>query len=373
MSIRIRRFEPGDVPAIQRLNARLEDRGVHDRVYPESGNTPAESRGEAMSQELYVAADEQEIRGGVWLHEHQFFQRGESFRAGWLKYPVAESLINREYGGVPGAMLLTMMRRQPEIMALGMGQRTAPFTQLLASLGWGIVDVPFYASAIRPARVLRYLPQVQRKPLMKSVAGMLSRVGAANIALSPQTIRRRLTLRSLLNGVEAHPEEQFGAWADEAWNEARDHYGFLARRDASMLNLFYRNYPGLKRLRVTRNGKNIGWIATTMAHPKVPLAHKEFGELCVGLIADGMGTPENARYLLAAAVKYLADNDADLVVTNQIHPAWRAPLGTLGFLQRPTNFFFGYSKKMTPRLDSQIESGGVYLNRGDCDGPPKWA
>jgi hypothetical protein len=373
VSIRIRRFEPGDVAAIERLNARFQERGVVDRVYPESATTPAESRGDAMSQELYIAADEREVRGGVWLHEHEFFQRGASFRAGWLKYPVAESLINRDYGGVPGAMLLTVMRRQPEIMALGMGQRTAPFTQLLASLGWQIIDVPFFAAAIRPARVVRHLPMLRNRPLLKTAAALASFTGIPNAALALHSLRRRSSARKLLRDVAVHQEPSFGAWADETWQEARDNYGFVARRDAAMLNLFYRNFPHVTRLRVTRKGRNIGWVCTTMADPKNPVARREFGDLCVGLIADGFGSAANAPALLAAAMQHLTNHGADLIVTNQIHPAWSAPLNQLGFIQRPTNFFFGYSRKIAARLNGELANGGIYLNRGDCDGPPKWA
>ena len=47
----------------------------------------------AMVSELHTA-----------LHEHQFRHRNETIRAGWLKYPVAESLIDRTYAGVPGAL-----------------------------------------------------------------------------------------------------------------------------------------------------------------------------------------------------------------------------------------------------------------------------
>jgi hypothetical protein len=373
VTIRIRRFEPGDVDAIDRLNRRFEERGILDRVYPESATTPALARGDAMSQELYVASDEAEVRGGVWLHEHEFYQQGQPFRAGWLKYPVGESLINREFGGVPGAMLLTTMRRQPEIMALGMGQRTAPFTQLLASLGWGIVDVPFYATAIRPSRLLRYLPQVRKSAPLRIAAAILSWTGLANLAMAPLSIRRRAALKPLLEGVQVHEEKQFGAWADEIWNRAQSRYGFVARRDAEMLNLFYRNFPHVTRLRVTRNGADIGWVCTTMADPRTEAGHSEFGGLCVGLIADGFGLPEDAPTLLAAAIQHLTNKHADLIVTNQIHSAWTAPLRSFGFLSRPTNFFFGYSKKIAARLNAAIAAGDVLLNRGDCDGPPKWA
>lgn len=374
MSIRVRRFEPDDAPAIDRLNARLAACGITDRVYPEAATTFAEARGDALSQELYVAVDNDEVRGGVWLHEHQFIHRAQVIRAGWLKYPVSESLINREYGGVPGALLVTLTRRQPEIMALGMGHRTTPIAQLLCSLGWGIIDVPFYAAPVRLARLLGHLPELRSVRWLERWAKIAARTGLATAAAAPINALRRVRTGLLLKDVVVSPVSAFGPWADAIWTDARDRYGFIARRDAAMLNQFYsQDFPRLTRLRVMQRNADIGWICVTLANPASQAARREFGELRVGLLADALGIPANAPVILAAGMRHLVSQGADVIVTNQMHPSWRRPLRYLGFVQRPTNFLFAYSRRIAGRLADEIEAGDLFLNRGDCDGPPRWA
>jgi hypothetical protein len=374
VGVSIRRFAAGDTAAIDRLNARLAARGIVDRVYPESHTTLAEARGDSMSQEMYVAVDENgEARGGVWLHEHEFVHCQSAFRAGWLKYPVSESLIDREYSGVPGALILTLMRRQPEIMALGMGHRSTPFAQLLASIGWTIIDVPFHVAAVRPSRVVQHLPQIRRSRMLKRWATVVAYSGLPALATAPLNALRYARSRPLLGDLETEPVTEFGQWTDAVWKSSLGKYGFVARRDAAMLNQFYpKNFPRLTRLRVKRRGTDIGWVCTTLAEPTSQGAFREFGELRVGLLADAFGDPTDAPALIATAMHSLMEQGADLIVTNQMHRAWRAPLRTLGFLQRPTNFLFGVSKKMTQKLAPQIAAGDIFLNRGDCDGPPRW-
>jgi hypothetical protein len=374
VGVSIRRFTAGDTGAIERLNDRLAARGVVDRVYPESPTTLAEARGDSMSQEMYVAVDEHgEARGGVWLHEHEFALRGSVFRAGWLKYPVAESLIDRDYSGVPGALILTAMRRQPDLMALGMGNRSAPLAQLLASIGWTIIDVPFHVAAVRAARVVRHLPQIRRSPVLKKWATVVAYSGLPALATAPLNALRYAHSRPLLGGVAIEPVTEFGPWTDEIWKSSLHKYGFVARRDAAKLNQFYpQSFPGLTRLRVTRRGADIGWICTTLAEPSSQAAFREFGELRVGLLADGFGDPSDAPALLAAGMHNLIDQNADLIVTNQMHRAWRAPLRSFGFLPRGTNFLFGISKKMSQKIAPEMAAGDLFVNRGDCDGPPRW-
>jgi hypothetical protein len=371
VSIQIRRFQPDDIPAIDRLNARLIAGGVSDRVYRESPTTPAESRGDPISQELYLATDGSEVRGGVWLHEHQFVHRGETFRAGWLKYPVSESLVNRDYGGVPGAMIVSMMRRQPQIMALGMGGRTTPFAQLLTALGWGIVDVPFFVAPVRTTRVFGSLPQLRGSPLLRMGTKVAARTGVLAAAGLPIRLLQRLTSALFLHGVDARPVDAFDDWTTRIWTLARDHYGFLARRDADMLNRFYASYTRLTRLRVTKGGRDIGWVCVTLTQAGARAASREFGDLQVGMLADGMSHPSDAATVLAAGCRALIGAGADLLVTNQMYPSWQRPLRYLGFVKRPTNFLFAYSKPMGARVAAELASGDVFLNRGDCDGPPR--
>jgi hypothetical protein len=166
---------------------------------------------------------------------------------------------------------------------------------------------------------------------------------------------------------------EFGAWADEQWRKSRESYAFIARRDAAFLNRFYSGgTQWLTRLRVQRNGKDIGWVVVTLAPPGSSSSSYYLGDVRVGLVADALGDPEDAATLLAAGTRYLERAGADVIVTNQVHPAWRAPLATLGFLQRPTTFLFAYSKQLGKRITPQVAAAGLFINRGDCDGPHRW-
>lgn len=370
MAIRIRRYLLADEAGVHRLNARLERGGITDRVYPESPSQPSEERGDPITQELYVAADGDEIRGGVWLHEHQFMRRGEIVRAGWLKYPVAESLINREHGGVPAAMLIAVMRRQPRLMALGMGSRDTPFASMLAGLGWRLDVVPFYVAPIHARRVFRELPHLRRSPRIHRIARIAARTGLATVAGGALSIVRGATSMVALRRVEVRVTPDFGAWADAIWSRHKDAYGFVARRDARMLNAFYpADFQGLTRLRVTRRGQDIGWVIVTISEPARDAA---FGNLRVGLLADAFGDPADARTLLAAGTAFLVQSGADLVVTNQLHPAWRRPMRALGFLPGPSNVLLASSKPVASMLETELAAANLYINRGDCDGPRRW-
>ena len=111
MRIVVRRFQNGDADAIRRLNHRLEAAGIEHRVYPEdlSLNPDADLEVRPINDSLHVAADGHEIRGGTWLREQYFWVEGRRHRVGWMKYPVAESLIDPTYAGVPASMMLQLL------------------------------------------------------------------------------------------------------------------------------------------------------------------------------------------------------------------------------------------------------------------------
>jgi hypothetical protein len=372
VSIRIRRYDPADRLAIERLNQRLAACGVRDVVYPESPTQPSQARGDPLSQELYVAVDGEEIRGGIWLHEHEFLLRGREIRAGWLKHPVAESLVDRAYGIVPAALLVALQRRQPNLMALGMGSRQSPIARLLAALGWTTAVVPFYVTLVNPRRVFSELGAM-RDRTAGTAAKLLARSGLATAIAAPLTAWGRTRIAGTARRARAEPVPRFEGWADVLWQASRAAYGFVARRDAHMLNVLYpEGFPGLTRLRVSKAGGELGWICTTLADLGGGAPHRVFGRLKVGMLADAMSEPQHAATVLACGMRQLASTGADLVVSNHAHPAWRAGLRSLGFVRAPSNFFFSCSKAMAAELASARVNGDLFLNRGDCDGPRWW-
>ena len=75
--MKIRRFEAADAPALDRLNERLRAGGAHERVDPEGSE---QQHSTIIRQRLFVASDDGEIRGAVWLKEHAFRVRGGDLR-----------------------------------------------------------------------------------------------------------------------------------------------------------------------------------------------------------------------------------------------------------------------------------------------------
>jgi hypothetical protein len=218
--------------------------------------------------------------------------------------------------------------------------------------------------------MFRYLPHLRRSPAMAAFTGMAARVGAAAAVCAPLTVLRAGSTRLAARAVSVSRVNEFGGWTDELWLRSRDRYGFIARRDAAMLNQFYpASFPSLSRLRLQRDGRDIGWMCVTLSDAG---RAADFGGLRVGFLADGFGDPEDARAIIAAGMQYLTAHGADLIVTNQLHRSWLAPLRYLGFIQRPSNFVFACSKAMTTRIAAETAAQEVFLNRGDCDGPPRW-
>lgn len=372
MSISFRRFQPEDRPGIEALNERLQRAGIADRVYPEADQR-FETAASPVTQELYVAADGSAIHGGVWLHEQQFLIAGQTVSAGWLKYPVAESVIDRAYSGVPTGLILTLMRRQPLLMALGMGGRGSPLARLLEGMSWTAIDVPFGFAPLRATRVLKELRGLQSRPWLAIAARVLASTRTAPLVISPTNILRRMRVRRLLTDVTVVPEREFSDWSDRIWKEQCIHYPFMARRDARILNRMYPVHAqGIARFRIVRGGRDIAWLCTRAMGLYRDTIHPQFGRLKVGMIVDAVAHPSDAKTVFAVGLQELARGGADIVVSNQLHTVWCNAMKSLLLAPAPSNFVFAYSKAMKSLMQKANAEQELYITRGDCDGPPWW-
>jgi len=181
VTIEVRQFRTGDVPAIERLNWRLAAAGLPHRVGHEDPRRSDEPRldREPIIERLFVAAAGDEIRGGVWLKEQLSWSEGRPVRVGWAKYPVAESLIDAKAAGVPASLLFGLLRQQPHLMALGMGGHAGPFAKLLAAARWASSSLPFFFCLLHPSRVLRHLSYARTTRLQRLLADSLAYSGLA--------------------------------------------------------------------------------------------------------------------------------------------------------------------------------------------------
>jgi hypothetical protein len=118
---------------------------------------------------------------------------------------------------------------------------------------------------------------------------------------------------------------------------------------------------------MTREREPIGWAVVLDTHMH---GDKYFGDMRVGSIVDCFGGLEDAPSVVAAADDYLTARGVDVVVSNQLHPAWCRGLEAAGYHQGPSNFFFYYSQPLAERLVAQPGwESGLHVNRGDGEGP----
>lgn len=371
--MKIRRFEPDDGDALERLNQRLAAGGAVDRVYPEDPGTPTPERDADAPIQLscFVARDDDEVRGSVWLKEQQFRVKGGDERFGWAKYPVAESLVDSRFAGVPAGLTLKLARAQPRSMALGLGGHGGPFARVLAAMRWQGSTIPFFAKLVRPARVLRHLAYLRQTAWRRALLDIAAVSGlgwlgarAASFAVALGAPRHRA-------GATTRVVESFGSWADTLWEQCRDEYDFLAVRSAAALEAGYpRSFANLVRLRVQRDGGDLGWLCVLREDLARRDASPFFGPLVVGLLADGLAHPADAADVVAAGVDYLVAAGVDLIVSNQSHPAWCNALRASGFLPGPSRLAFYRSAQVEERLaEAGVQASGWHINQGDCDGP----
>jgi hypothetical protein len=361
--VKVRRFQAGDAEPIARLNARLRARNVPDVVWPEGAHQEIES---SVRERLFVAEDSGEVRGAVWLKEQVFRIRGRDVVCGWLKYPIAESLIDPRYSGVPGSLIVQCLREQPRLFALGLGGHETPLARMLKALRWTGTTVPMLVRLVHPARSLRQLAPLRRTGPRRAAADGLAFTGAAWLALRALDLVRRARSPRPAHGYAAEAYDQLGSWADDIWLRCRDRYEFVAGRDPATVESMLPVSPDIVRLRIRRGAETVGWACVLRHDFSVGKADPNFGRLTVGLIADALSTPEDAAPVMRCAHDFLVAGGADIIVSNQLHPIWADGLRRVGFVDAPSNFAFYASPGAAQVV---VPWNECHVNRGDCDGP----
>lgn len=372
MTIVVRRFQADDAPALERLNHRLAAAGLPHRVDCDDllGDEPSLDNQPIITR-LYVAANGQEIHGGVWLREQLFWSEGGPIRIGWVKYPVAESLVNRAAAGVPTSLLFTLLRQQPHLMALGMGGYEGPLARLLAAARWKGSAIPFFFRLLQPSRVLRQLSYARTTPVRRMIADVLANSGLGAIGYKLVAGAHAFVRARPPGGYTSTVVDTFGTWADEFWLRSRDAYGFIAVRDSRVLNALYpEGLACLTRLRVQHGGRDAGWICARSIDAAGTWFERTFGNLRLGILTDALALPMEATAVMEAGCRYLAEQGVDLIVTFQSHPAWCAAATSNGLLPGPSNCAF----YRPPSIEHLITSAAAknrhfYLTYSDGDGP----
>jgi hypothetical protein len=367
MPLKIVPYQPEHEPGVAAFNRRAQ---AHDAPFSLSKTAlsawlPA-NLGQALRRELFLALDGDEVRGGFALRRQPFWLGGEVREVANYQGPLSEGLWDRRSMMAGVQMLRAALREQPLLYALGMGGMTQPLPKLLAAAGWKMAPVPFRFKVLRPTTFLRQIQPLRRTPTRALLLDTAAVTGAGSLAF--HTLQWLRTKRQPVAGLDCEVVPEYGLWADEIWQRAKDGLALAAIRDQVTQNiLFGDGGPKNQTLRCTRKGRDIGWA---VVRSTAMTGDKYFGNMRVGSLVDALALPGQESAVLALAIRRLHTLGSDLVVTNQTHSHWLSALANAGFFSGPSNFIFACSPALSEKLgplDTAMER--IHFTRADGDGP----
>jgi hypothetical protein len=229
MPLRILPYAPEAVPAVREFNQRLLAGGaVADRQFPETPHP-----GWMPGMELFLATDDNVVRGGYILRRQNFSIAGATVPAAHYRLPLSEGVVNRAYAMLGLRMVRDALSREPRLYAMGMGGWDKPLPQMLKRLGWTMCAVPFHFKVVRPFRFLRHIRALRTSPLRSAALDAAAFTGAGWLGMKALGLARRLPP----SPFDLAPA--FAPWADEVWERSHPAYALLAQRDAATLDHLY--------------------------------------------------------------------------------------------------------------------------------------
>ena len=324
--------------------------------------------GRRLYQEYYLATDQDSDVHGAYVLKHQdFLIGGQTLSVADLHQPISEGIVDPDYRAVGVLLLFDALRKQPLMYGLGIGGYDEPLSRLLAASGWRLSSVPFFFSIVRPYGFLRQVTHLRQSFARRCLLDALALSGLGWMAVKTlQAVRYRQP--AVAPDVGIQKVDELSDWVDPLWDACKADYGMSAVRDSQTLRILYpKEKKQFIRLRVTRDGKDIGWAVLLSTQLS---AHRQFGDMRLGSIVDGFSAAADAVTIVSAAAAYLRNRNVDLIVSNQAHAAWSAALDACGFMRGPSNFIFATSKALTSRLEQAgVKNDEIHMNRGDGDGP----
>jgi hypothetical protein len=320
-----------------------------------------------IRSEHFLALDEDgAVRGAYTLVFQRFLIGGAAEQLAFLQLPISEGSVNPAFGAVGLLLLKDALRRSPLLFGLGMGGINRPLPKLFRALGFLVCEVPFFFHVLRPRAFLRNATALRNRPYLRGISQVAAATGAGDLAFGVVNAVRLLHAiprRSL----RVDPIAEFEAVTDEIWKSAASNYSCIAIRDRETLNYLYPTRDSrYHRLLVYEGNHAAGWALVTDSQMH---GHNHFGDMRVGAIVNCLAYTGCEDAVIGAASYYLRDRGVDLIVANQLHPAWGRSFDRAGYLKYRSNFVFAASPALTNRIkahDSAFER--VHMNRGDGDG-----
>jgi hypothetical protein len=352
--------------SVREFNARLHAGGELQFRFPENHNPPFPKLADRdLYQESFLLVQHGGVRGAYMLKHQKFAIRGtiQQIACG-PQLPISEGIVDPRYG-LNGVLLLRhALLQQPLLFAVGIGGMEEALAKLLRAVGWTVYPVSFYFKIIHPNEFLQNIRYLRRGPAQCFMLDLLRHTGIGATGVSLLQLRFEKDDSS----VQADSVAEFGAWADALWGECSNKYSFIAVRDSRTLGILYPpTDPRFLRLRVSRDGKTIGWamlMDTQMSE------HKYFGNMRVGSLVDCLSLPEDSLAVTRAGTHFLQERGVTVIVSNQASSSWCSALAGSGFLKGPSNYILAMSKKLVEKLQPiELFRRDIHINRGDGDGP----
>lgn len=366
MSIDIRPATANDVTGIRSFNERL-DKGDAGFQFPETPRSLGveQAAGHPVWHELFVASDGAFIRAGFALKRELISRPSREAIEIWnYQIPLSEGIINKSFAMLGIKLLQDAMARHDRLYCLGMGSLTRPLPRLLARFSWKIEEVPFRFRILGANEFLANIAFLRTRTASRMSLDLARWTGTGIAAVFIWSLITWARSPSYPKGFSSSVLAAFGFEADDIFQRVSALYGAIIDRSAAALNVRLPIADSrIIRLGAQINGESIGWVAITHSQCR---SHKQFGNMRLGCVVDGLCDPKHAHLMVKLATDRLRHEKVDLIVSNQTHSAWLEALQLNGFLRGPSNFIFARSPVLaaeTPPIEE------FHLNRGDGDGP----
>ncbi len=364
----LREYKRGDEKAVKEFNIRLKSLGANYQ-FPEnyiSAWLPKVPNA-GIYQEYYLLFDNDNIVRGGYILKYQFFIiNGKKLKIADYQLPLSEGIIDNKYNYIALVLYKNAIKKSNLLFALGMGGLDQKLPKMLKAFGWEIKLVPFHFKICNIKNFLNNIYYLRSKT-------SLLRIFNNHLILS--IIKMVLWFYDFLKTRMSHLKvdykvvSDFDIWVDDIWNQVKNNYEFIAERNLDSLNLLYpKNEKKYIKIKVYNDIKEaIGWcvvLKTKMVN------HKQFGNMYLGSIVDCLCYDKYEKLVISAGLKYLNDNQVDLIVSNQSSTRWCHGLKENGFIHGPSNFALAVSNDLAKSFsDFKKSSSNFHINRGDGDGP----
>lgn len=367
MTIEFVPYSPARHAAVVRFNARLAAGGSEWQFPPHE--RPQDADGLPTWTESFVAADGDEVYAGYIFKHQRFLLEGEPFDVCHLQLPLSLGQVDGEFAQVSAALIFDVIRRSSYVFSLGLGAEDTQFAKLLTAAGWRHLTVPFHFSVKVPNRFAREIRLPPDRARLQRVLRLLGQLRLAGLAFRVRRLAASRGRPPRATYGHVHEVPRFESFADELFEAHAASYALVADRRAATLQLLYPEEEQERYLRVVveSGGAIVGWAVVLDTRMR---GDKYFGDLRVGTLADCFAAPENAGAMVAAVDDFLSRRGVDVVVSNQLHPAWCDALEAAGYESGPSNFYFYFSEGLAERAAEVPDwQRGTHLNRGDGEGP----